>query len=63
MKFNTLRHGEPEDVVSELEDEPATEQELRAALQNAFARIDRLARHIEMLRGDIDPKTPPRRSL
>lgn len=45
-RFNTLCRGEPQDVIAALEDEPADEQELRAALQNAFARIERLERDL-----------------
>jgi hypothetical protein len=46
-RFNTLCRGEPSDVINALESEPADEQELRAALQNAFERIARLERQIE----------------
>jgi hypothetical protein len=48
-RFNTLLHGEPRDVIVALEDEPADEQELRAALQNAFRMIETLHARIERM--------------
>jgi hypothetical protein len=46
-RFNTLYRGEALEAAAALEDEPANEQELRVALQNAFQRIARLERQIE----------------
>lgn len=46
-RFNTLCRGTPEEVIRELEEEPAGEHELRAALQNAFQRIKRLEAFVE----------------
>lgn len=46
-RFNTLLHGEPGDAADALEDQPASEQELRAALQNAFRRIEQLEQALE----------------
>jgi hypothetical protein len=41
-RFNELYRGEPGEAADQLEDIPATEQELRAALINALRRIERL---------------------
>ena len=46
-RFNVLYRGEPLEAAAAFEDEPADEQELRAALINAFQRIARLERQIE----------------
>lgn len=41
-RFNELYRGQPGDAADQLEDEEASEQELRAALINALRRIERL---------------------
>lgn len=46
-RFNVLLHGEAADAADALEDVPADEQELRAALQNAMRRIDRLEKKLD----------------
>jgi hypothetical protein len=46
-RFNTLYLGEAADAADALADEAADEQELRAALQNALRRIDKLERALE----------------
>jgi hypothetical protein len=46
-RFNTFCRGTPDEVIRELEEEPAEEHELRAALQNAFQRIKRLEAFVE----------------
>lgn len=38
-RFNVLYRGEPGDAADHLEDDPADEQELRAAIINALRRI------------------------
>jgi hypothetical protein len=43
-KIGILLHGGPDEVDSILEHDELTNAELRAALQNAFRRIDRLER-------------------
>ena len=45
--FNTLLHGEPEDVLAILDGEPLTVIDLKAALSNAFKRIYRLEDQME----------------
>lgn len=45
-KFNELYRGEPADAADQLEDQEASEQELRAALINALRRIDRLEQQV-----------------
>lgn len=37
--FNTLRHGDLEDVLALLDREPMTEQELRAVLENVIEAV------------------------
>lgn len=51
-RFNLLYRGEPENVIVELEDREATEEELRAALINAMQRIQTLEAWVAELRGD-----------
>lgn len=46
-RFGTLYHGSAEAAAAALEDQPATEQELRAALTNALNRIARLEEQIQ----------------
>lgn len=57
-RFSTLHQGEPAEVMAELEEEPASEQELRAALQNAFRHIGaleaRLAKMDRTLKAHLD---------
>ena len=48
-RFSTLHQGEPAEVMAELEDLPANEQELRAALQNAMRRIGALEERIAQM--------------
>lgn len=48
-RLNTLYRGEPLEAAAALEDEPADEQELRAALQNAFRMIATLHARIERM--------------
>ncbi len=48
-RFNELYRGELPDAIAQLEDQEASEDELRAALINAMQRIGRLEARIEKL--------------
>jgi hypothetical protein len=48
-RFNELYRGDPGDAANHLEDQEASEQELRAALINALHRIQKLEFDMESL--------------
>lgn len=48
-RFNELYRGEPSTAADQLEDTPADEQELRAALINALRRIAQLEARLERM--------------
>jgi len=48
-RFNILCYGTPDEVIAELQDNGADEQELRVALQNAFQRIKSLEARLAKL--------------
>ncbi len=48
-RFNTLYIGEPTDAAQELEDNEASNDELRIALINALNRIHQLTQRIERM--------------
>ena len=52
-RFNELYLGEPGDAADQLEDLPASEQELRAALINALRRIERLEAQVLNLQAQL----------
>lgn len=52
-RLNTLYMGEPEEVITALEDEPIDEQETRMTLQNAMRLIAELQSEVTELREQI----------
>lgn len=57
-RFNTLLRGSPVEVDLILQDTTLEESELRAALCNAFARIDRLEQRLENLTASLKTNEP-----
>lgn len=57
-RFNTLMRGTPVEVDLILQEHSLDESELRAALVNAFARIDSLEQRVAKLAQQITTKEP-----